>query len=652
MIPGRCSSAPTQICLLQIKQKPRRSWKAIDPCLGYYPEIVSPPRPAPAVVAETHTEPQESIPRNPPHTLLSRCSTPHEDPLQSDASVADANIQNPSSERSDQVTVDEFLRRTAERCDRHYGRRRRKRKQISDYSDTEAEGIPGSKQRTLRRRATALPSSSDHVETADSEHEVKQQNIRRSKRKKNAGSLGKRLLHAAMISNVDPNDALLDMRDDTHIAVGAPLRLVLLDDTSSRRVSDHKVKWKLVDPRKCAPFESMASGFRDDTGKDKTSLGKRCQSMKRRQSTCAAPYHAVEAAIKGRMKPRTSYTPAKRPVVTPLTFVPLEEHEALIEVIFPRSGTKDSTSRIRLAADTPEPLGFHYEPLIFDQSPTPIIARQRQDIHADDEISQTQEQVTSSSPIRSRGSTSPQSEQPALRAGPEANVLDQDGTLISTPVAPRLTMHFAADLAEDKSSSLSTDFVLVDADNLLQARVKLASPHLLANVVPTTSFDHARSPSRPCVSVSPDLDCSMLHADASTSATPPSAGTSAPLVQTNTVRFTSTQSKVLKPLGSYLGSFLETARKASQMQPSVGELSTPASQHSHIHKRINASSFQLSRLSSRIAGSLSHYSEAVSARDNRKVMIPSYFPTVRSTPHLQASSSRKDFSKPLNRGTL
>lgn len=313
----------------------------MDPCLGYYLEVASPPETTSATPA---FEPGSLLTESPDvHSHLDTPPTglPVKVELPPIATIEDVSppeipqLHDHVPDQSAQITVEEFLRRAADQSPKRYVYRKRKRARRVDYSDTENDDAPIVSRRRTRRRATALPPSSDSIEVFKSSSPQNKPRVKRRTTEVNEEAFSRRLLHAAMISHVEPGDALLDMRDETHITTTVPLKLLPVDDTNTSTPHTVPPKWKLVDPRTCAPFKTMASGFRTSGHQSPPKQRSRSSHQRTLQDMS---HHVLSGVLRQLPKPKPSITRRKKQTLNALTFVPLKEHEAQLEKVFPRSG--------------------------------------------------------------------------------------------------------------------------------------------------------------------------------------------------------------------------------------------------------------------------------------------------------------------------
>ncbi|KIM80485.1 hypothetical protein PILCRDRAFT_89709 [Piloderma croceum F 1598] len=218
-----------------IINKRRKRTHAVDPCLGFYP------------ISHSSTTPQT-------FTKQSSISTVHDVPpiatlspalffnAVPDSAHSLSEVEDTSSNENHEVvevvTVDEFLRRSAEKKPtKNYGRR--KRRVVDLTSDSELEE----------------PSSS----SAPRPNPPNRKNIKRIQPSRKKAKLAGRLVRAAVLAHVDPIESLRRRRD-SNIGEFTRQPLQFVNETHSPvKITSRGRTATLVDPRKIAPFHEPYS---------------------------------------------------------------------------------------------------------------------------------------------------------------------------------------------------------------------------------------------------------------------------------------------------------------------------------------------------------------------------------------------------------
>ncbi|OJT03386.1 hypothetical protein TRAPUB_6055 [Trametes pubescens] len=271
---------------MKIKKRRKRNHLAVDPCLGFYPEISCSPAPTHVTYAQatTATVPPSSaqgIPSSEASTNVEAADAPVS-PTQihapaeigltgaSDGEVAldsDTRIDSPPGASIEAITVETFSRRAASPT-KHYGHQRaRKRKRAkraqpnsqdtyrpsSDPHDSDHE-LPSSE--PPRKR-----SSKDISWTSDEDEDApipKRPAKRRRRPLKKVQSLAARLLIAGAATGVDMVGGPLLPTSKAHISTRRPIPLVPNHRLPSPPPDSKDMRRHFVDPR-TAPLLCRAS---------------------------------------------------------------------------------------------------------------------------------------------------------------------------------------------------------------------------------------------------------------------------------------------------------------------------------------------------------------------------------------------------------
>jgi hypothetical protein len=227
-----------------------------------------------------------------------------------------------SNTHSNTLTVDEFLRRSAPKPAKRYGRRKRRVIQspfVSQLSDVEQGALDRDASKRARVAIDTEPYTFSSVHSSRfAKSSAYSKPLRKKKRQK---SLATRLIHASGLSQGRP----IDHPDQSPTLYSRrPLQFVHVNSPSE--FTPQTRHWNLVDPRKSSPFVGNAnfSSFksRKQKGASKTDSSKRYPLSKwrtfRNETFHAFPPHRNKIQT---MQPG----PLER---LPLIFVPVEEAEA------------------------------------------------------------------------------------------------------------------------------------------------------------------------------------------------------------------------------------------------------------------------------------------------------------------------------------
>ncbi|KAE9394439.1 hypothetical protein BT96DRAFT_998555 [Gymnopus androsaceus JB14] len=258
--------------LIKRKRKRHSTYSAVDPCLGFYPPTFSEPS---AV----------EIP-----SLLS-----HEN------SVQELQLDPTDMERSAKKP-------------RTYARKR-----PIDDPDTEQEASPALLKR--RRRSNPLLIHSPPPE---------QSNIRPPKSRRRRHPLAQRLLHAAVLSGVDPVDSLIEPDPNAPLPTRRPLQFQAETEslTTSPPGTKRRPSWGLVDPHKSSSSIRTASFI----------SRKERETLTPRENYKPLTRWPSRPNLKTTKKKNLDYGPAKKKTSTtdmqyqrrPLTFVPIQKSDLLL----------------------------------------------------------------------------------------------------------------------------------------------------------------------------------------------------------------------------------------------------------------------------------------------------------------------------------
>ncbi|OBZ72539.1 hypothetical protein A0H81_07978 [Grifola frondosa] len=307
-----------------IKQRRKRLRNAIDPCLGFYPESPSPHSTTTPVQDVSESAVKEMSTAS--HELLQQHIVPVWTPITSDVCNLTPVLVPPEAHPTDvkeqetSIMVEGFLQMSAVAATKRYKRLKRKGKdrRIDNKihgSDDEVDNSPdaGTSFSRKRRRITTIYTSSDSAEY--SEPPARKSSRQRFRKKRQ--SLATRLLTAAVLSHVDLAEPEL-CRDKAHTATRRPLEFASVHRLSSNSppISGRQ---NIVDPKKVAPFSKAISQFDSSP----TAI--------RRESYSITGWRPIPVTPHRSLRRGTGEIHHKGRVVVPLTFVPLEEHEASLQ---------------------------------------------------------------------------------------------------------------------------------------------------------------------------------------------------------------------------------------------------------------------------------------------------------------------------------
>ncbi|KAF7374841.1 hypothetical protein MSAN_00370100 [Mycena sanguinolenta] len=208
-----------------------------------------------------------------------------------DSCLSDTDIAEPI------VSVDAFLRRTAYARGKVYGTKR-KRLRIDDSVDPE--------ETDEKPRETETPPSRSGVSASLAAKPIRRQ----------SKPLKKRLLRAAVFSNVEPEEWL--QQEDPIPSTRKPLPLVEQQHLPRERVQTKRRTWSLVDPRKTAPVQSNSFSSRA-----KAPLGTKTNTLSGWRET----YGQIDGAAISKRKTTASVASQVPMKCSPLSFVSLHEAE-------------------------------------------------------------------------------------------------------------------------------------------------------------------------------------------------------------------------------------------------------------------------------------------------------------------------------------
>ncbi|KAI0073447.1 hypothetical protein K474DRAFT_192485 [Panus rudis PR-1116 ss-1] len=309
-----------------IKKKRKRSRKAIDPCLGYYPASPTP------ITDET----QAKLPTKPEYYVDDLTAGPSSI-VPGHTVKARENPERTGSLNAKQVTVEDFLRWSVHTppSRRTYAKKKKYNyanlnefppPRIAHQSDDDCHSpIRPSKRRRPGR--VILDSSSDYepgtCEESEAASSPRKSQHTRPKKPQKPLPLATRMRTAALLSHVDlpptePGDA------------PPPLPLVPAPNSPATPISR---KWKYVDPRTTSlpyDFEIMPAQTSRRSPKKKS----------RRVRDWLPPLSSCLTDPLPKARDRVKTIPETRPELVPLKFIPLRTHEKILVESFRRPKTQ------------------------------------------------------------------------------------------------------------------------------------------------------------------------------------------------------------------------------------------------------------------------------------------------------------------------
>lgn len=328
-----------KLAISQIKRKRKRTRHAVDPCLGFY--FLSP-----ALQLEVHS--------GSPHLAIQHDSWPHTSspvlradklspytplreqnvPTVRETSILDSvsglplqgEATNPSGPNTAVVTVEEFLRRSAEKPTKNYGRKKHRIVDLGtscrahqlaenkESNDTQPKR-PRKRRRTSASRSRS-PSGSPYVFSKTSDHPDA-----RPRRKRRIKSLAARIVRAAILSHAEPKHGLLHKNTSVDSS-RHPLKFVPATRSSPNAISKYRT-CTLVDPRETSTFHQAS--FSRESSLSAVTKNKPLSTWRtiRDETRCEDPPHKktkVQVVRKQGIPLRISDCP-------PLAFVPLRDAE-------------------------------------------------------------------------------------------------------------------------------------------------------------------------------------------------------------------------------------------------------------------------------------------------------------------------------------
>ncbi|KAI0661649.1 hypothetical protein C8Q70DRAFT_966255 [Cubamyces menziesii] len=257
-----------------LKRRRKRSSRPIDPCLGFYPDLIEEELSLTSAHALMHSSPGISVHESGLSVYTHGDTTvPALSPDKMDYSKlpGDSNTTHDTIEA--QLTVEGFLCRAAsptKRYTRHRARQREKARSShvhnddpyipsSDPTDESDGAIEGSSLGHVRkRRRRAVQWTSDELEEADASHQPAK---RRRTNGKKSQKLSTRLLLAGASTGVDLLGGPLLPLSTTHIPTRRPIPLVPANRMSSPPANTTVVRGQYVDPRHRTPFHNVSYQF-------------------------------------------------------------------------------------------------------------------------------------------------------------------------------------------------------------------------------------------------------------------------------------------------------------------------------------------------------------------------------------------------------
>ncbi|KAI0327846.1 hypothetical protein GY45DRAFT_1086339 [Cubamyces sp. BRFM 1775] len=253
-----------------LKRKRKRSSRPIDPCLGFYPDLIESP-PAIEVGRLASTSAAHALPSH-SHVATALSVT---DPKEAgDVTVPGLDSKTIRETTQAQLTVEEFLRRAASPTKRYTRHRARQRKKArgdhipsddtylppshpTDDSDVGSEDSPIGQARKRRRRTVQW--TSDELEGSDAGQPITER--RRRTNAKKSQKLSTRLLLAGASTGVDLLGGALLPPSTTHTFTRKPIPLVPDNRLPSPPAPTTIGRRQYVDPRKAIPFHNVTSQF-------------------------------------------------------------------------------------------------------------------------------------------------------------------------------------------------------------------------------------------------------------------------------------------------------------------------------------------------------------------------------------------------------
>lgn len=253
----------------------------------------------------------------------------------------ESNSQIPDGKPENVITVDDFLRWSAQTPQRRYRRKRRLYNKLQDLprgdSHQSCIGVhPEYAGMSRHTRRCPIKTHTDHTSREvigmnRTAYNTQDSRIHPSRNIRKTQPLASRILTAAVLSHVDPVQLSVGEDDDLHIGGRRPLKFVLADRLSMQETVSRTQKWKVIDPRKAAPLHDMPSPFASCA----LSLPLVRRNPKKpitdwQPAVCGYPSQPYLSGQKTKTEEATDGQSEQTDVV-PLTFVSLEEHEAHLQ---------------------------------------------------------------------------------------------------------------------------------------------------------------------------------------------------------------------------------------------------------------------------------------------------------------------------------
>ncbi|KZT02555.1 uncharacterized protein LAESUDRAFT_815202 [Laetiporus sulphureus 93-53] len=281
-----------------------------------------------------------------------QCIAPHV----SSAAQANPGAQHHRSPTSDSlkshITVDDFLRWSAQTPKSRYGQSKRHRVHF-ETQIIHDDGHNFRNNKSFEIRAAVHNGNGGMVKRS----RVPQCLPRR-------GSMASRLLNAAILAHVDPDENGILQSSDAHTPNRPSLKFLYDDHLSPPGTISRSKKRKLIDPRKTAPYPDVRSAFiplapeSPGSTRDRKPVSRWKPRMpagfgvKHTNTTTRIITHEGDAAD------------AARTDIIPLTLIPLEEHEALLR-----------TKTERVSDDVLDTVNRRYQcPQQSGHAPLPMVA--------------------------------------------------------------------------------------------------------------------------------------------------------------------------------------------------------------------------------------------------------------------------------------
>jgi hypothetical protein len=290
----------------------------VDPCLGFY--LISHSSTTPQIFTKQSSI--STVHDVPPIAAFSPVPFFNADP---DSTHTLSEVQDTRSSENhgvvEVVTVDEFLRRSAEKKPmKSYGRKKRR---VVDLS-SDSEGAVTSKSiRSCFYGVVYVSFLETTSFSAPRPHPPSRKNIKRIQPSRKKAELAGRLVRAAILAHVDPTENLRRQHDSNIDESTQAPKLQFINETHSpMKITSRGRTATLVDPRKIAPFhEPYFSAHRSQSPVMNTRKQKPVTKWK---SAC---HWASPSSNSRTIRTMNSAVHDKTSTRIPLSFIPLQDAE-------------------------------------------------------------------------------------------------------------------------------------------------------------------------------------------------------------------------------------------------------------------------------------------------------------------------------------